>query len=383
MRILFISVWSFESGIFQSTIPPTIEFWIENNLAEKVEVITFGETSKSSSAFNGRIVYKTIRTPFPSNPMFRFLFQLKSLFNIARNGGFQLIWARSVTPGNLAYLTSLISRIPFGVESFEPHTDYMIEGGAWKPKSLKSIVQHFLERRIARKAKILVTVSDKFKEIIQRKFNRKPNSTFSMQCAINFEKFKFNLAERVKMRDKLSYNTDDNVGIYVGKFGDIYYDKETFNYIHHISQLDQKNKFIIITEMVEFATAEKKRLKISDSQLIILTLPHSEVSLYLSAADYGICPVKESTSRQFCSPIKTGEYFASGLPVIISRGIGEDSDFIEKMGFGKVIDFRNASTFEYSSFEGMDRSLIADESHSFRSALVLFSKYISILKQSY
>jgi hypothetical protein len=91
MRILFISVWSFDSGIFQSTIPPTIEFWIENNLAEKVEVITFGDTSKSTSAFNGRIVYKPIGTPFPSNPMFRFLFQLKSLFNITRNGNFQLI----------------------------------------------------------------------------------------------------------------------------------------------------------------------------------------------------------------------------------------------------------------------------------------------------
>lgn len=379
MKVLFISVWPFDSGIFQSTIPPVVNYWVEHDLVKRVEVVSFGETTKNYSEKDGRILHRTLSTPFLNQAMIRFFFQLIHLFKIALKGHYDLIWARSVTPGNLAYLTSLVSGVPFGVESFEPHTDYMIEGNAWGRNSFKTKIQRFLENKIAKNANVLITVSDKFKAIVEKQFNRKPQTTFSMQCAIDFEKFKFNIHNREKIRDKLSLTADDNVGVYVGKFGDIYYDEETFEYILEGAKHDPKNKFIVITEMMEHAEFQKNRFQIPDDQLIILTLPHEEVPTYLSASDFGICPVKESPSRLFCSPIKTGEYFANGLPVVISRGIGEDSEFIEENKIGKVINFTDPNTFEYSNLTTHNRADIAEDSHPKRSSNVLFSKYLSIL----
>lgn len=383
MKVLFISVWPLESGIFQSTIPPAVNFWLENDLVESAEVVTFGNEAKVSSSHDGKIVYRIIRVDSNSHPIIRFAVQIKALLRIARDEKFDLIWARTVTSGNLAMLTSFFAKKPFGVESFEPHTDYMVEGKAWKRYSLKAIVQRFLENRIAKRANILGCVSEKYTDIIARKYNRTANSTFSMPCAIDFEQFKFDATQRTEVRKTIGFSDDDYVGIYVGKFGDIYYDNETFQFIKAFTEVNARYKFIIVTEMLEHAERQKRTWNISDDQLLILSTLHSEVPRYLSAADYGICPVKESPSRLYCSPIKTGEYFASGLPVVISRGIGDDSDYIENNRIGKAIDFRDSSSFQFQNLSQKSREEIAHMGEGFRSKSQLFKLYSDIFKTTF
>ncbi len=40
---------------------------------------------------------------------------------------------------------------------------------------------------------------------------------------------------------------------------------------------------------------------------------------------------------KFVSPIKNGEYWACGLPSVISEGIGDDSEIIKNSGCGIVL----------------------------------------------
>jgi hypothetical protein len=67
-------------------------------------------------------------------------------------------------------------------------------------------------------------------------------------------------------------------------------------------------------------------------------VPHAEVPRYMGLADFGLCPVLPTPSKRYCTPIKNGEYWALGLPVVITPLISDDSDLIVEHRAGIVWD---------------------------------------------
>jgi hypothetical protein len=65
----------------------------------------------------------------------------------------------------------------------------------------------------------------------------------------------------------------------------------------------------------------------------------------MNLADFAICPVKPVPTKRYCTPIKDGEYWASGLPVVITKGISDDSDIIAQHDIGFVL--QNLQPDEY------------------------------------
>jgi len=58
----------------------------------------------------------------------------------------------------------------------------------------------------------------------------------------------------------------------------------------------------------------------------------------MALGTFAICPVKPSPSKEFCAPIKNGEYWAMGLPVVIKKNISIDSKIISENNIGYVLD---------------------------------------------
>jgi len=70
---------------------------------------------------------------------------------------------------------------------------------------------------------------------------------------------------------------------------------------------------------------------------------HHEVPKYMGLADFAITPFIPVPSKRYGSPLKTGEYWSLGLPVVVTRDISDDSDIIEDNGIGAIIDVNKAS----------------------------------------
>ena len=70
---------------------------------------------------------------------------------------------------------------------------------------------------------------------------------------------------------------------------------------------------------------------------MITNLPHSEVPDYLSVSDFAFATINPSPCRLFCSAIKIGGYWASGLLELVTPGVGDDLAITEAEG-GVVFD---------------------------------------------
>ena len=108
---------------------------------------------------------------------------------------------------------------------------------------------------------------------------------------------------------------------------------------------------------------------------------HGKVAGYLSASDIGFCLVQQSPSRKFCSPIKVGEYLANGLPVVISKDIGEDSDRIHAHDLGLVIDMEQYGSEEAKKILELRRKKVDPTHIQYRNVAHAFRIYQSIIRQ--
>jgi glycosyltransferase involved in cell wall biosynthesis len=262
------------------------------------------------------------------------------LWKLCRKGKIDMVIARGAPAGGRAALLSFILGIPYIVESFEPHSQYMLDSKVWKPHDLRYVIQRLWERQIKKTAAAVITVSNNYaKHLIAEGMDK--NKVFLVPCTVDVETFSQNMLDRETVRGQLDISKNDTVGIYVGKFDDIYLSlnvslnifKEAFEHIIDF-------QLILLSDCTKEALFSAAKLVGCEkwlNKIHVLKVPHQKVPMYLSAADFAYSLVKSGPSKKFCSPLKNGEYWANGLPIIIPENIGDDSDIILRSGLGVVI----------------------------------------------
>ena len=75
-------------------------------------------------------------------------------------------------------------------------------------------------------------------------------------------------------------------------------------------------------------------------------VPPHDVPDLMGLADWALTPVKPVPTKRYCTPIKDGEYWALGLPVMITKEISDDSALIERYGIGSVISSLDQAGYE-------------------------------------
>ncbi len=240
-----------------------------------------------------------------------------------------MLWARASTAGGCAALLARRFNLPFGVESFEPHADYMAESGAWKRNGLKDRVQRWLEARQVRKAEVIITVSEAYADVIRSR-RKQQGKVFCIPCVVDFEGFQRSVEMRDKLRTEWGIDQAAPLDVYLGKLGDIYYDKPFIQHIKRLLEQDMLFQFLFITPNRAIIEKHMQDARLDYNRVRIVSVRHKDVPGHLSAADLAFCPVKPSPSKRYCSPIKNGEYWWCGLPVIMTPGVGDEAENIRE-----------------------------------------------------
>jgi len=358
MNIFYISYWGVKDGLSVATVFPNLRLLSAMEKVERVDYFTVERSADQIFKDSFPPIAKVHHHPIGSKKLGFFLLTKiadwqrirQQIIAKAKEIKPTLVICRGAMAG--AFGTMLFKKlgIPFVVESFEPHADYMAESGVWKKNGLRYRFQQKTEQEIKKNARFLITVSQNYYNQLLEKEGIVQERLKMVPCMVNADDFAYNEQHRAEIREKIGIAPNTIVGIYLGKFGGIYYDEEAFRLFKSACDFFEGNFFLLLLSPTAVKEVAEKLKKVGFplNKTWIGTVLHQDVPHYLSASDFAFSTIKPADCRRFCSAIKNGEYWANGLAILLPDGIGDDSDIIKKEGGGAIVNVNDEQNVQAS-----------------------------------
>lgn len=235
------------------------------------------------------------------------------------------------------------------------------ESGFWDKKIYRPVYTYFkkLEKLFFTRCDYAVSLTYKGKEEIIRQYNIASEKIGVIPTCVDFEIFKpFKPEIRNRVRQELGIREQEKVFLYSGSIGGNY-DPSILVDMFKAYQQSHPDSFLLILSKDKLDEGLKDFLEEEKiERMAVLNAPFTKVTNYLQASDIGFIYYKISFSTIGRSPTKMGEYWASGVPVISFKQIGDLEVILEKYpGSGLLLsnDKRTWSgQIEKASFVGRD-----------------------------
>lgn len=357
-NILVLTYWSFKEGLIQTYTLPYLYIILEKAPpGSKIYLFTLEKESftfskKEKENMQRELLHRGI-VWMPYN-YFSFGFEGILKWGVIIPRLVLLIFQMKINylhtfctpPGMIGYILAFFTGKMLVLDSYEPHAEAMVENKEWKKNSLSFKILFLFEKLQTKKAAYVISATKGMKQYALDKYNMVPENFFVKPACVNFKLFSRDNIKNKGMLNALGME-EKIVCVYAGKFGGIYLDNEVFDFFEVCYKYwGEQFRVLILTNHSEeeiHSYCDKGNLPkhVVHSKFVL----HNEIPDYLGLGDFAITPVKPIPTKRYCTPIKDGEYWALGLPVVITKNISDDSEIIEKNGIGSVLgDF---STSEY------------------------------------
>ena len=358
-NILILTYWSYKDALIQTYTLPYVRI-IKKNLSEKSKIYLFTieqeffkmsdedwHQEKESLQKENINLIRFKYSKFGLKMMFKFVGLFTSLFFLILTKKISKIHAWCTPAGAIGYILSVLTFKPLIIDSYEPHAEAMVENGEWKKSSKAFKILFWFEKQMSNKTKTVIALTQGMKEYAKIKYNTEFDNYYIKPSLVDLQKFSFD-----KLKDEhleLQLNLKGKiVCLYAGKFGGIYLEEEVFEFLSEAyNYWRDKFRVLLLTNTPE-KEIRKFTKKYNIPQEIIKTkfVNYTEIEKYFALADFAINPVKPVSSKQYCTSIKDGEYWAMGLPVVITKDISDDSGIIENENIGYVLKELTANEYK-------------------------------------
>ncbi|MGM0582490.1 MAG: glycosyltransferase [Bacteroidota bacterium] len=244
------------------------------------------------------------------------ILKLKFKYNI------KVIFSFANVASSMAILIKKLFKIKMIVYSYEPHSEFMCELGLWNKRGIKFRILNYLEKLAGRDADYILTGT---KYMVERLGMENSNAkVYRAPTAVDENDFYFRPEGRMTVREKIGMK-EEYVILYLGKFGDLYYQDEIPKLSREIKKTIPNSYFLVVTSNNHDDIEELYRKYLKETDFHITGhLSYEEVKDYISASDLGISGVPPTDSQKYRSPTKVAEYLLCGIPYITSEKIAED-----------------------------------------------------------
>jgi len=349
-NVLVLTYWSFKDALIQTYTLPYVRmirkyigkhskiyiFTLEQHLYEMSSEEWANE--KSSMLKENIHIIRFKYSQFGFKMTFKFLGLFIYLYRLIKINNIKVVHAWCTPGGSIGYALSKVTDTKLIIDSYEPHAESMVENGTWSATSLKFKLMFWLEKKQSKSADTVIALTKGMRVYAKEKYDATFKYYFIKPALVNFEQFNWN--KEIYAANRKAKNIEDKiVCVYAGKLGGIYLEEEVFDFFKAASDFwGEKFKVFLLTDKkkAEVNTFIQQK-NIPENCIETLFVPHNEIKDYYQVADFAINPVKPVSSKRYCTSIKDGEYWAMGLPVVITKGISDDSDIIQGENIGYVL----------------------------------------------
>lgn len=251
----------------------------------------------------------------------------------------QTIHAWCTPAGMIGYMLSVLSGKPLVLDSYEPHAEAMVENGTWSRSSVAFRILFLFEQWQSRRAEVHIACAEGMRDYAKQKYNVQCERFFVKPACVDLGRFALNhrkdpaLLRELGLEGKL-------VAVYAGKFGGIYLGQEVFDLLRvaYDHWGERFHVLLLSAHPQEELGSFIRAAGLDPAMFTIRHVPHAEVPMYMGLGDFALTPVRSVPTKRYCTPIKDGEYWALGLPVMITPDISDDSRIIAGSGAGVVLE---------------------------------------------
>lgn len=389
LRILFISYWPLSDVLTQAAVLPNLSLLKQTSSISEVLLVTIERETNPQSKLLADEFSFVKHIPIHSrnysisllNKANDFIVFPKQLLQVVKQQKVDMVLAHGAMAGALAFKVWQSINVPFYVSLFEPHADYMLDSGVWSKFSLKYNLQKRWEKMQKKHALGLMPVANNYKQTLLAE-GVAAEKIRVVPCVTDNLAFAFDPEKRAGIRKQLKWESA-TIGIYAGKYGGLYYDEEAFKIYRRCFELMPDFRLLILSPQPrEEIQQQLQKYKIDSGKVHIASVPHKQVPDYLSAADFAFATYKPGPSKKYLSPVKIGEYWANGLPVLLTEGVGDETDIIKKEGGGALIDLKKADSLEQAIQQ--IQTILQDPTHRQEiPELALKYRSVEMLREAY
>ena len=155
---------------------------------------------------------------------------------------------------------------------------------------------------------------------------------------VDYERFQASADRRSSVRSELGVADDELLAVYAGGTQAYQMIPETLGLWENMAA-DPAIRFLLLTHGAGFDNAPPG---IPEGRFFHRQVARDEIPAYLAASDIGFLLRAPHPLNHVASPIKFGEYLASGLSIVSSPGIGDVSGAIEQDNLGCIVQLDDA-----------------------------------------
>lgn len=269
---------------------------------------------------------------------------------IARRHKVAIVHARSYVPALMALVLQQVMGVKFLFDMRGFWADERVDGRIWPSGGARYRIAKALEKVYLRKADAVITLTDAAKdeiEALEYLRGRRPHITVISTC-VDLDQF--------EIRDRAS---GPFTLVYSGSLGTWYALDEMMAFFAVLKKRIPSARFLILTQSPRpLAEAVRDKYALGEKEMSVRDVVYQRMPESIASGDAGIIFSQPSWANKARCPTKLGEFLASGLPVVMSRGIGDTEGLVRGERVGVVVDEFSEGAYETAA--GALRDLLSE-----------------------
>lgn len=257
-----------------------------------------------------------------------------------------IIHARTFFGGlmGMALAPLLRARLIYHNEGFYP--DEQVDGGVWTAESTKHRVGRYLERQLYGRADGIIALSERARHEIEKlpAVKRKQTPIVVVPSAVDLRRFQCS-SERIWPKNGLRL-------VYAGSIGARYRFESAVQFANAaFRELGMVHLRVLTRQDRTAVEALLASSGLPRQAWSVGCLPHEEIPAELTCHEAGLYFVTPGSSAAGTSPTRVGEYWACGLPVVISPDVSDTEEVILRERVGVLVRGDSAESHRVAARE--------------------------------